>query len=152
MTNWLDFFGQVLEVRHLHLSYTILFGMRYLHIRQGLSFLHEHNITHISTLNPQKSFMVDIGAGSKLNAFDRTILPVKYYFTNLSGAVKVGPEMTRSEAEASFSRDVRECGVMMDRMLDNVRPQTLIANSLLTNPPIGRSRWSNQNSNPSSSQ
>ncbi len=63
--------------------------------------------------------MVDIGAGTRstisVEHFDRSKLPVKYYYANLSSAVQ-----DTGHSEATYIKDVKECGVMIDRLLFNV--------------------------------
>ncbi|PBK97973.1 hypothetical protein ARMGADRAFT_1162754 [Armillaria gallica] len=97
VANYLDFLRQSLE---------------------GLTFLHEHYISELSCFN-FASFMVDIGAGTRstisVEHFDRSKLPVKYYYANLSSAVQ-----DTDHSEATYIKDVKECGVMIDRLLFNL--------------------------------
>jgi hypothetical protein len=62
--------------------------------------------------------MVDIGVDTSAEHFDRTILPVRYYFTNFSRAAQFHSCPSDS---LPFRKDVQECGMMMDRLLINVR-------------------------------
>ncbi len=64
--------------------------------------------------------MVDIGAGtlppSSVEHFDRSRFPVKYYYTDLSSAVQ------DDHSRDAYIQDVKECGIMIERLLSNVRP------------------------------
>lgn len=56
--------------------------------------------------------------------FDRTSYPVRYYFTNLSHAKKLGPPSTptpfTSTTTTLFRHDVQDCGVIIDQLLVRV--------------------------------
>lgn len=91
VANYIDFFRQTLE---------------------AVTFLHELDIGCLSLDDPYV-FMVDVGPGIPVDQFDRTRLPVKYYHTELSQAVKsASPEVCR--------KDVQDCGFMIDQLLANV--------------------------------
>ena len=78
---------------------------------QGLSFLHEHSIVHAG-LN-DVAFMVDIGTGplytssTSIASFDRSRLPVKYYFGSLAKAAE------EQDGSVGMRKDV---GAMMKRL------------------------------------
>jgi len=96
VANYIDFFRQTLE---------------------GLTFLHEHHIAQLCCSDPN-SIMVDISTGtstSSIEHFDRTIYPVRYYYTDFSRAVKFN-----SSANDEFAADIRDCGIMISRLLANV--------------------------------
>lgn len=94
VANYIDFFRQALE---------------------ALTFLHELEIARLSFRDPY-AFMVDVGAGTAVDQFDRTRFPVKYYHTNLSKAIKC------TSSSDVFAKDVQDCGSMIDRMLAYVPP------------------------------
>ncbi|KAF9468749.1 hypothetical protein BDZ94DRAFT_1246188 [Collybia nuda] len=101
VANYIDFFRQILE---------------------GLTFLHELNITQMSFQDPS-CYMVDLSSapGTCLLPadFDRSRYPVRYYFTNLSHATKFEAPSTPVSSSA-FRHDVQDCGVMIDRLLVEV--------------------------------
>lgn len=97
VANYIDFFRQTLE---------------------GLTFLHEHNIAQLCCSNPS-SLMVDIGnsaSTSSAEQFDRTRYPVRYYFTDFSRAAKISSQGSIQP----FRRDVQECGILFDWLLEGV--------------------------------
>ncbi|KAG5634872.1 hypothetical protein H0H81_000461 [Sphagnurus paluster] len=100
IANYVDFFRQTLE---------------------GLTFLHELKIANMS-FQDSSCYMVDLGSAPSTCAspyeFDRSIYPVRYYFTNLSNAIKYDP--TSASSAAVFKHDVQDCGVMIERLLFHV--------------------------------
>jgi hypothetical protein len=107
VANLVDFFRQCLEASLSHPSYPNHRSPP----SQGLAFLHEQRIGHLHYSNPS-TFMADIGTWHP-TTFDRTLYPVRYYFTDLSKA-------THNASHARMKRDVQECGALMDEMLSNV--------------------------------
>lgn len=83
---------------------------------EGLCFLHEHKIAHCAYGDPS-GIMMDIGRSS-CTGFDRTRLPVRYYRVNFSRAVEM--PCGADPRDASFCRDVRDCGAMLQTLVDEV--------------------------------
>ncbi|KAG6805383.1 hypothetical protein H0H93_004909, partial [Arthromyces matolae] len=63
--------------------------------------------------------MVDLGSApstcTSLDDFDRTVYPVRYYFTNLRNARRY--DATSETSNSAFGHDVKECGAMIGDML-----------------------------------
>lgn len=110
VANYIDFFRQCLEVCFVCLHPKMSIYRRYL---QGLTFMHELEIGQLSFLDPS-AFMVDIGVGTPVDQFDRARYPVKYYYTGTSNA-------TKCSSTPPFLKDVQDCGMMIDKLLTNVR-------------------------------
>ncbi|TFK69514.1 hypothetical protein BDN72DRAFT_767796 [Pluteus cervinus] len=100
LANYVDFFRQILE---------------------GLTFLHEKSIA-LGTCSDTRTFMVDLSSGRSnskssypdlATTFDRSLLPVKYYFTDLSKAQKV-------RSGDALKRDVQDCAILFDVLLSDV--------------------------------
>lgn len=104
VANFIDLFRQVLE---------------------GMTFLHEHNIVSLSLGDPS-SLMVDLGPLSSpldIDKFDRTVYPVKYYFTHLSDAYKYDKEefgRPSKRGHNPFVQDVKDCARLIDGLLGHV--------------------------------
>ncbi|KAL0960896.1 hypothetical protein HGRIS_005905 [Hohenbuehelia grisea] len=99
VANYMDFFKQVLE---------------------GLTFLHENNITQLS-YHTTDSFMIDIGRGSRkstTDSFDRTAYPVRYYYTDFEHARKF--DSYHPSDHALFEKDVRDCGLLISSLLIHI--------------------------------
>jgi hypothetical protein len=95
---------------------------------QGLCFLHEHKIAHCAYGEPS-GVMMDIGRSS-CAGFDRTRLPVRYYRVNFSRAMQLPREA--DPRSASFCRDVRDCGDMLQSLVDEVSTHMAAADSEFT--------------------
>ena len=61
--------------------------------------------------------MMDIGRSSA-TGFDRTKLPVRYYRVDFSSARELPREA--DPRSAGFCRDVRECGAMLETLVEEV--------------------------------
>lgn len=85
--------------------------------------MHELNITKLSFHGPS-SCMVDLSSAPSLlpTNFDRTLYPVKYYFTDLSLATKfdISSSSDARPWEAEFRHDVQECALKIDQLLTYV--------------------------------
>lgn len=100
---------------------------------QRLTFLHEHGISGLSLSDPS-SYMVDISScpttPGESTSFDRFKYPVHYYFVNFSKATRLPrqllyvtptPVSSTFEKSSSLAQDVRDCGVMLAKLIEDVR-------------------------------
>lgn len=88
--------------------------------------------------------MVDLASAPRIapssNAgFDRSAFPVRYYFVDFSKASRAhgasagttNPEgEAHAEASSPFEKDVKECGIFLDQMLQGVSIYSLTLCSL----------------------
>jgi len=123
-------------------------------IAQGLTFLHEQQITGLNCAEPS-SYMVDLSSAPRSTAplqeqdanstprrFDRLAYPVRYYFVDFSNAARVFKETSQPPTSAgnfkfqsltAFRKDVQDCGAMFDQLLGDVGTlQVLISFLVLT--------------------
>jgi len=85
---------------------------------EGLCFLHEHKIAHCAYGEPT-GVMMDIGRSTSAG-FDRTRLPVRYYRVDFSRAMELTGTREADPRSASYCRDVRDCGAMLQTLVEEV--------------------------------
>ncbi|KII90884.1 hypothetical protein PLICRDRAFT_697339 [Plicaturopsis crispa FD-325 SS-3] len=100
IANYTDFFRQCLE---------------------GLTFLHELKVTQLGYRNPY-SLMMAIGTHT-VEDFDRTLYPVRYCQVDYSHSFRLSPgspSLPQDRQAKAFRRDIQDCGLMMDSLLEDV--------------------------------
>lgn len=128
VAQYLDFFRQILEVRHKVAYTATILNNR----AQGLTFFHGQRVSGLRCLETS-SLMVDFSraplstsqAGSS-EIFDRFTYPVRYYFVNYSAACRIPESLSNttlkgeSIQDSSFQKDIRECGTLLEQLLLDV--------------------------------
>ena len=85
---------------------------------QGLRFLREHKITHSTCgYGDPNGVVMNIGRSS-CAGFDRTRIPVRYYYVNFLRTQE--RPRSRDTRSASFCRDVHDYGGMFQTLVDDV--------------------------------